>query len=256
MQGPSFSSDKIQLHCPTRWSDMTQEQLRYTLELIGSGLYTSEEIRTMMLIRFCGIKVLKRYKGIWVCSIKTEKGKKIKFDLQTWQVQDMIGQLQFVDKPEEMDVRLENIHGFQAVDKLLHGLLFIDYLNLEVCYQGWVNTKSEERVAAMARILYRDENGNMPDSLELDIAETTSTLFWMFYIKTAFARHFKNFFKPVTEVGGSYNIGEAINAQVRALTDGDVTKEDHVKHLDCWVCLTELNAKAREAEEFNKKYGK
>jgi len=41
-----------------------------------------------------------------------------------------------------------------------------------------------------------------------------------------------------------------------ALTDGDITKEDAVFKKDCWRALTELDAKAREAEEFRKKYPK
>ena len=49
---------------------------------------------------------------------------------------------------------------------------------------------------------------------------------------------------------------ESINTQIRALTDGDVTKEQQVKQTDCWRALTELDAKAREAEEFRKKFPK
>ena len=49
---------------------------------------------------------------------------------------------------------------------------------------------------------------------------------------------------------------EQMNAQIRALTDGDITKEDAVFERDCWRALTELDAKALEAEEFRKKYPK
>ena len=46
----------------------------------------------------------------------------------------------------------------------------------------------------------------------------------------------------------------SINIQLRALTDGDVTKEAAVKAIDCWRALTELDAKAKQAEEFRRKY--
>lgn len=52
------------------------------------------------------------------------------------------------------------------------------------------------------------------------------------------------------------SILESINVQLRALTDGDVTKEQSVKQIDCWRALTELNAKAKEAEEFRRKFPK
>ena len=40
-----------------------------------------------------------------------------------------------------------------------------------------------------------------------------------------------------------------MNAQIRALTGGDITKEAAILQMDCWRALTELDAKAREAEE-------
>ena len=254
---PSISSDNVlHLHCPDAWGKLSQDQLRYVLTLIGSNMYNEVEIRTYMLFRFCGIEVLRKRRRAVSCRVKLDTGKWKYFDLQDWQVQDMIGQLAFVNRPEDMDVRLESIQGFMAVDRLLHGLKFIDYLNLETCYQGYLITKGDDRIKAMARILYRDEEGNLPDELQLDVAELTGTLFWFFNIKKELSRAFPNFFRPVTSMGGgNYNILDAINAQIRALTDGDVTKEDTVKQIDCWRCLTELDAKAREAEEFKRKYG-
>lgn len=40
--------------------------------------------------------------------------------------------------------------------------------------------------------------------------------------------------------------------KLRALTGGDLTKEKEVLSLNCWRALTELDAKAREAEELEK----
>ena len=55
--------------------------------------------------------------------------------------------------------------------------------------------------------------------------------------------------EPPTEV----HFIDLYNAQMRALTGGDVTKEKTVLALDCWRALTELEAKAREAEELERK---
>jgi uncharacterized protein YbjQ (UPF0145 family) len=49
---------------------------------------------------------------------------------------------------------------------------------------------------------------------------------------------------------------DRMNAEIRALTGGDITKEQAVLEMDCWRALTELNEKAREAQEFKKKYAK
>ena len=45
-------------------------------------------------------------------------------------------------------------------------------------------------------------------------------------------------------------------AQVRALTGGDVTKEEAVLNVDTWTALAELDAKAKEAREYSEKYKK
>ena len=52
-----------------------------------------------------------------------------------------------------------------------------------------------------------------------------------------------------------YNLlKDAVNAQIRALTKGDVTKEKEVLAIDTWRALTELDALAKEYDDFNKKY--
>lgn len=253
---PSISSDKVlHLHCPKAWGELSQDQLRYTLNLIGCSLYSDVEIRTYMLFRFCDIEVLRKRHGAVSCRVRLDTGKWHHFDLQDWQIQDMIGQLSFISSPEDMDIQLEDVAGLRPVNKQLHGLPFMDYLNLEACYQGYLHTKNNARIEAMAKILYRDEKGEMVDEISLDTAELTATLFWFFHVKKVLAKAFPHFFKPVSKVGGEFNMLDAINAQLRALTDGDVTKESFIKGYDCWRCLTELDAKAREAEEFKRKYG-
>ena len=76
---------------------MTEEQLRYALHVIGCGLYSSVEGRTLMLLRFCSIEVTRKTPYGWACSLPicSSDGKKQRrhhFFLQSWQVQDMIQQ--------------------------------------------------------------------------------------------------------------------------------------------------------------------
>lgn len=47
-----------------------------------------------------------------------------------------------------------------------------------------------------------------------------------------------------------------MNAQIRALTKGDVTKEAEVFALDTHRALTELNAQAREYKQLNSQLNK
>lgn len=58
--------------------------------------------------------------------------------------------------------------------------------------------------------------------------------------------------------GGSLSrrLQDSMDAQIRALTKGDITKERDILNMDTWRALTELDALAREYEEINRKYGK
>ena len=46
------------------------------------------------------------------------------------------------------------------------------------------------------------------------------------------------------------------NAMIRLLSKGDVTKVKKIYNVDTWLALTELDAQAKESEEFKNKYGK
>lgn len=252
----TLSADGVlHLSCPRSWNEMTQEQLRIALHYIGCGLYSPVEYKTMMLIAFTGLRTGEQTPYGWTCTIpvQTKKGeRKFVFLLQPWQLQSMINQLEYVDSYDTFNVRLESIGDAEAVDALLHGVRFIDYLDMEKYYQGYISTKKTKYIDGLARLLYP---GCEFDSLE--DAEKANCIMWYSYIKKQFALYFPHFFRPapVTE-GKPVNWLDQMNAQIRALTDGDITKEQAVFDKDCWRALTELDAKAREAEEFRKKYPK
>ena len=262
---PSILSADGVLHltCPRSWKEMTQEQLRYALHVIGCGIYSSVEGRTLMLLRFTGIEVKEKTPYGWACAVPVGlpdgKQRRHHFFMQSWQVQDMIQQLEFVDSYEAFDVRLESIGGFKAVDPLLHKVRFWDYLNMEKYYQGYLSTKQQKYVLGLARLLYPDSRFSSGVGIsKIDDAEMTNCVMWFSYVKKQFAsKYFRHFFRPApVSTGESVNWLEQMNAQIRALTDGDITKEQAVYDKDCWRALTELDAKAREAEEFRKKYPK
>jgi len=258
---PSFSDDGIRLHAPRSWDELTQEQLRYVFQLMVLHDGDRDAVKTYMLFRFCGFsKIAQRTRitengpvCLWECRFVKLKGV---FYISSWQVQALIGQLAYVDNPEECSVRLDDIAGLRAVDKLLHGVSFFNYLECEKYYQMAIATQEPRWADALARRLYRTEDGEMAQTLVLDDGERLGTLMWFGHVKSVMALHFKHFFRKVEGTGDKTLTGsaflEAMNAQVRALTDGDVTKEQQVFDTDCWRALTELDQKAREAEEYRK----
>lgn len=229
---------------------MSDSQKRYALKLIGSERYSSVEIRTMLLLAFTGITIDRRTANSWACSCRLDNGKRHRFLLKTWQVHSMTKQLKYVDSYDDQGVRLESIRGFKAVDVHLHNVRFKAYLNMEKYYQAYLVTKKPEMIIKLARLLYASK-----ELTELDVAEQLSTFLWYSYVKKYLAGLFPHFFRPMPpSAGRNVNWIEQMNAQIRALTEGDITKEETILNMDCWRALTELDEKAREAEDFRKKY--
>ena len=153
----------------------------------------------------------------------------------------------------ERPVRLEKVQGCEAFAADLQGLPFEQYLALENLYQGYIHTKNFLLLDEMTPMLYGKK-------LHLTATEAYNVFLWFASVKRMFAMRFPHFFVPSPvssdEVDGATfdKLYRAMNLQIRALTKGDITKEKEVLHLDTWRALTELDALAKEAEEFNRKY--
>lgn len=255
----------IDLKAPTSWREMSQEQLRFVLRLLA--LYADKTIiKTMMFVRFCGIEVIKRTRHGWQCKVGVD-GKPSVVYLEKWQIQSFIHQFDYIDQLEDMDCRLDAVCGLHAADALLHGVPFGDYLMAEKYYQIYLSNHNDEMLDMLGCWLYADDNGLHPgeerDGLKNDMdlvlqpEERLGVLVWYQHVKMVLSDRFPNFFRKVDSDDGDFTItGREIesqyNIQLRALTDGDPTKEDAVLALDCWRALTELDAKAREAKEIEK----
>ena len=263
---PTFLADgSIDLYAPTEWRKMTQQQLRYVLTLL-SLFDNLTVVKTYMLVRLAGIhvegdtvRVVREQPKSFRCWFRTKWWKPRRwFTLESWQVQGMIHQFDFIDQFDGMDVRLERIHGCRAVDDILDHYPFGDYLMAEQYYQLAVLSGKPEMIERLACFLYVKRNGKHPKRLSLSPAEQMGTLRWFAHVKSVFAERWPHFFRRVDAAVDEMDIDlmGAMDTQIRALTDGDITKEETIKALPCWRALTELNEKAREAKEFHEKYDK
>ena len=263
---PTFLADgSIDIYAPTSWRKMTQQQLRYVLTLL-SMWEDMDRVKTYMLIRFSGIhicgyteRVTRDQPKAFSCWFRPAWWKpRHWFTLEPWQVASLISQFDFIDQFDGMDVRLERIHGCRAVDDILDHYPFGDYLMAEQYYQLSVSSGKPEMIEKLATFLYVKRNGKHPKRLSLSPAAQMGTLRWFAHVKSYFAERWPYFFRRVdTDIEElDIDIVGAMDTQIRALTDGDITKEDTIKALPCWRALTELNEKAREAKEFHEKYDK
>ena len=247
----------MNLCCPTSWRELTQEQLRYVFFLLAT-FADPVVVKTYCFIRFAGIYLIGKNRWGWKCS----KDGRV-FYLQPWQIHSFLGQLEFVDSLETMDNRLEVVQGLKAVNALLQEdaetgriVSFHEYLCMEQRYQRFLMNRDDDQINILASFLYRRADGSRPAELTLTAAERVGVLAWFGHIKYVMSYAFPNLFRKSKgdDDISDLSVIESINVQLRALTDGDVTKEAAVKAVDCWRALTELDAKAKQAEEFRRKY--
>lgn len=249
----SFSADSstVNVQLPTSWSELTQEELRGVYRLITlQGSADAPEVPLLLFAYFTRMKVLRRDHDRFECSLQvamdSKHTRRIKLTISPGQLAELLDPLDFITSPGSVPVRLEQWGKVRAVNAQLHGLSFGDYLRLENLYQGFLSSRAPEALNAMAGILY-------PGIREKDINEVLvyGLLQWFVQVKTMFAGQWNEFFRPASGEVTTTSMLEAMNNEIRALTGGDVTKEEEIFAIDCWRALTELNFKAREAREYN-----
>lgn len=254
---PSSSGNIIDFHLPKSWSDLTQEQLKYVALVLT--MFDAVHAKTYIFLRFTGIKVIRKNSRGWLCSYRLNWRKKFRFILADWQVHSFLDNLKFIEEPSHVPIQLKQIGYRTAISANLHGLTFQDYLICENLYQGYLYTQNLSHIRDMVPFLYHD---NRPWFKRFFLRhrfrdyELTSIFLWWMSAKNYLASSFPHFFQPFSQGDGdslSPDLMAAMNAQIRALTKGDITKEQQVLNMDCWRALTELDAKAREAQELKEK---
>lgn len=239
----------INITLPTSWQELTDDQLRFAYGLIAAQL-TEAEVKAHCLLKWAGLKVVGRLSD-GRCVLK-QKSTRIVFPISKAQLANLLLCLAWLDEPPSRPVRLSRIGllgRYRAVDAELRGVPFEGFLYCDNLYQGYLHTQSNELLRDMAAVLYGAPH------IRLDAAERVSVFYWFAAVKSLFARTFSHFLQPAGTGGNmlrgslAQQLTEAMNAQLRALTKGDITKEAAVRQLDTWRALYELDALAKEAEE-------
>lgn len=246
-----FFSSKINVDVPTKWNQLTDEQLYYFAYL--SNFYSPDMVKAFFLLRLMQLKVKRRVGSLWKC---VYKGRTVFIDAA--ELAPGIEQLRFLDttsfcRPSEM-------RGYKAVNALLQDdFTFYDFLRTETFWQRFLETQDFVYVAKIANYLFRNDKGEYAQLKDLSQTEIATILLWYCGVKEALSSYFPDFFtkpKGGDKAVGYVNMMEINDAMIRALTGGDITKEQQVLNAQCWRALAELNAKARESKELKKLYAK
>ena len=244
--------EAFSISLPKSWSELSDQQLLFFFRQVARDL-PMNEVLSLCVCKWAEFVVLCRTdKRTFLVK---QKGTKKQVVLADWQITFAARRLAFLESFAPMPVRIAVIGGASAVAADLQAVPFEDYLACENYYQGFLHTQSTECLAEMARLLYP----KLSNKACLEKAELISVFYWFASVKANFTRMFPHFFTNIPQeksnLLGSADLGvgeelrQAMNAQIRAPTGGDITKEAAILQMDCWRALTELDAKAQEAQE-------
>lgn len=252
----------INLTVPTSWNELDDKQLRYVYSLIANDM-SLDEIKTLALIQWATPKVRVEglvVRGKYLCSLHTPHST-LHFELSAVQLAEALSALDWLAELPASPVCLSKIRHHVAVAPDFQGVPFETFLMVENLYQGFLHTKNDALLDELAALLYTKKSTPLSTLRSpLSKSERFSVFYWVASVKEMFAKRFPDFFQPAaTEaenlLGGSPNIGaqlqESMDAQIRALTKGDITKEREILSHDTWRALTELNAQAKEYKQIN-----
>ena len=238
---------------PTCWAELTDKQLLMVFDLLSRDL-SAAEVKTLCLCKWNRLKVLASLPDH---RFLIRRGKEPEVALSARQIQQATASLDILDSFAPMPVRISHIGRHKAVTADFEKVPFEQYLYVDNLFQGYLNTQNDELLRQMAQVLYGS------DHVKPTPAHLVGIFYWMASLKQYFAQVFSNFYKPApsNENGGSLageqvdlfkQLRDSTNAQIRALTGGDITKEAVIMKMDTWRALTELDAKAKEVEEYRK----
>ena len=254
---PLTSSKKDQyfdIAVPHPWRTLSDEQLLFFFRQFARDL-PMEEILTLCLFKWADLRVLCRTSdGSFL--VMRRHAPKEQACLSVNEVQTAICALDYLRHFPTSPVRITHIGKTQAIEADFQGIPFSTFISCDNYYQGFLHTKNDALLKDLATLLYPSVNRK-----HLTKPYLYGCFYWFASLKWYFSGMFPHIFQPMPSepenlLGSSPNISEllrtAMNAQIRALTSGDITKESAVLAMDTWRALTELDAKAKEAEELRR----
>lgn len=232
----------ISCSLPQSWQELTDDSLRLVCDLLAAGV-PAERMKIYLFLSLAGLRSAGiRQDGAWLirhegslCAVPADA------------VAGAVMQLDFLDTPPDVPLPLESFGGIPlSVGADLNRLRFEDYLSAEQCFQSYLLSENPKALDRMISRLVESPEG-------ITDGERYAVVLWWTGLKSLYSRRFPYLFAPAG--GGdvsSEDIIASTNAQVRALTAGDITKEEVVFNSNTLRALTELNEKAREAEELKR----
>ena len=243
--------DTINLTLPSSWSELTQEQLRSVYVLMaryGNAEVAWQRVAASYVLKWNDIRIISPYGSNWLIRVEGHE-----YVMDTQEFAQVCRTLEWIKDIPASPVRLDVIDGAPAMPPdPTYDLTLEQWMACENLYLGYQYTQDPAHLRSMAAMLYRKENICLTPSEEISI------FYWWSSVKQMVSAMFPHFFKPAPvkadDIPDADTVRRSVDAQIRALTKGDITKEEQILSMPAIRALTELDAQAREYEELNRKY--
>lgn len=240
----------INISLPVSWYEMTEKQLEMVYRLFSMEM-TPEEVKVYCVLRWNNIRIITKIGGKYLVKVGRRSA-----TITARQLYNIAATLDFIGQLPAKPVRFEKYKGRKALPADFSEVPFQSYMAADNIFQGFLQTERWDLLHTLVRILYDD------DDIEPDRTACVMAFYWFAALKQMMARRFHHFYQPVAAVEEGNllkskslheKLTDAVNGQIRALTGGDVTKEPYIMSMDTIRALTELDAKAADAEEMKRK---
>lgn len=246
----------IDIKLPESWGQLTQSQLKTVLKYLSSSTITIHQCKILLAMKLGGISfhsidqqgALVKFNGVFII-------------LSDDDMLALAHSLDFIEEDPGYPVRLFELKHRKAVHPDMRDLNFAQWLAIENLYFGFLETRDLSLLNEILTILY-PKSGLFSrlvktfNKRSLDYTHINA-LKWISSFKKWLCRRYPELFKTL-ETSGDYSMSsnqrklmESMNAQIRALTKGDITKKETVLNMDLHSALTELDALALEARKLN-----
>ena len=225
---------------PQGWHELTDAQLRYVYNLIALEM-SSEEIAVTCLLHWSGTRVIGRQPdGAYLL----QQGRQL-FDVKPLAIAELAGEIRWLADLPKVPVRISSLRRKPALAADFQGVPFETFIICDNLYQGLLaqgldglaglESLEDGLFVELAKQLYPGIN---PKPSTLNHIDKVNIFYWFASLKEYFSHRFSDFFQPLagadSNLLGAPNIGtqlqEAMDAQIRALTKGDITKEAEIRH--------------------------
>lgn len=245
----SAAEKKLSVSLPHRWEDLSDRELRKALLLMTRC--DRDELLALLFMALTGAKVVTNLPdGSVILRFPLSGRRRVHAVFPLDKMTDLLSCFDFLTEPGSVPVRPDTLRGRKGVHPRLYGLPFGEWLKLENFYKGWADSGgSSPAMAAMAAILYPADE----PYTDLRPEEENAIALWLAQIKGMLLAMYPRLYAN-SEGGGEPDMKEIMNRQIRALSEGDITREEAILSADFHRALTELQCRVEEAESLKQKF--